>query len=148
MSKADSNHSYPILLIEDNPDDAFITERAMTRGGIKNKLIVVNDGEMGINYLKKEGKFMDVISPILILLDLKMPKVDGFEVLKVIKKDKTLKKIPVIILTTSDRDKDIDRAFQLGCNSYLVKPVNFETFIQTVSKLNEYWLTLSKIPLP
>lgn len=147
MSKADSNHSYPILLIEDNPDDAFITERAMARGGIKNKLIVVNDGEMGINYLKKEGKFQDVLSPILILLDLKMPKVDGFEVLKVIKKDKALKKIPVIILTTSDRDKDIERAFQLGCNSYLVKPVNFETFIQTVSKLNEYWLTLSKIPL-
>lgn len=119
----------------------------MQRGGIKNKLIVLNDGEMGINYLRKEGKYIDALSPVLILLDLKMPKVDGFEVLKVIKKDKALKKIPVIILTTSDRDKDIERAFQLGCNSYLVKPVNFETFIVTVSKLKEYWLTLSKIPL-
>lgn len=138
----------PILLVEDNPDDVLITKRAWKKGCIKNTLYVVNDGEEALLFLRKKAKYTDVPTPCLILLDLKMPKIDGFEVLENIKKDNVLKTIPVIVLTSSDRVKDINDAYQLGCNSYIVKPVDFEKFIKAVLEITEYWLVICKIPAP
>lgn len=135
-----------ILLVEDNPDDVLITRRALLKGRVKNTLHVVGDGEKAIKFLRKEDEYQKSPTPMFILLDLKMPKLDGFQVLKEIKSDDKLKSIPVIVLTTSDRDKDVEDAYRLGCNSYIVKPVSFENFINTVVKIKEYWLTISQIP--
>lgn len=136
----------PILLVEDNPDDILITKRAWKKGCIRNALHVVNDGEEAINYLYKRGKFVNAPTPCLILLDLKMPKIDGFELLENFKNDDVLKTIPVIVLTSSDRVKDVNYAYQLGCNSYIVKPIDFDKFIKAVLEIKEYWLTICKIP--
>jgi two-component system response regulator len=135
-----------ILLVEDNPDDVLITRRALLKGRVKNTLHVVGDGEKAIKFLRKEDEYQKSPTPTLILLDLKMPKLDGFQVLKEIKSDDKLKSILVIVLTTSDQDKDVEDAYRLGCNSYIVKPVSFENFINTVVKIKEYWLTISQIP--
>ena len=139
---------FPILLVEDNLDDVLITQRAMAKGRIRNKLYITHDGEEAIDFFKKQGKFKDVPRPTLVLLDLKMPKLDGFGVLKQVKSDENLKSIPIIVLTSSGRDKDIDLAYKLGCNSYIMKPVNFDNFIKTVLSIEYYWLTISKVPLP
>jgi CheY-like chemotaxis protein len=139
---------YPILLVEDNLDDVLITKRAMAKGQIRNKLYVTNDGEEALEFLKKQGKYLNAPTPTLILLDLKMPKLDGFGVLKAVKSDEVLKSIPIIVLTSSERDKDIELAYQLGANNYIMKPVNFDNFIKTIISIKYYWLTISKIPVP
>ena len=136
----------PILLVEDNPDDVLITKRAWKKGQIKNELCVVNDGEEALRFLHKKGDYSDAQTPCLILLDLKMPKSDGFEVLENIKNDEEMKRIPVIVLTSSDRPADIERAYALGCNSYIVKPVNFDKFIKALLEIENYWLVICKIP--
>ncbi len=146
MSLKNMIQQTPILLVEDNDDDVLITRRALKKGQIKNKLFVTHDGEEALRFLKNENEFEDKPKPGLILLDLNMPKLDGFGVLEYVKRDENLKSIPVIILTTSKRDADIGRAYDLGCNSYIVKPVNFEKFIGTVVKIRDYWLVISKIP--
>ena len=104
--------------------------------------------EEAIDFLKKQGKYKGAPTPTLVLLDLKMPKLDGFGVLRQVKSDETLKSIPIIVLTSSERDKDIELAYKLGCNSYIMKPVNFDNFIKTILSIEYYWLTISKIPLP
>jgi two-component system response regulator len=136
-----------ILLVEDNPDDVLITKRALSKGKISNALYVVNNGEEAIRFLRKEGDYKGVCTPALVLLDLNMPKMDGFQVLKEVKNDENLRSIPIIVLTTSDRDRDIDDAYNLGCNSYIVKPVSFENFIKTVIDIKDYWLCLSRVPV-
>jgi CheY-like chemotaxis protein len=138
---------YPILLVEDNIDDILITKRALEKGRIRNKLYITHDGEEAIEFLKKHGKYKDSPTPTLVLLDLKMPKLDGFGVLRQVKNDEALKSIPIIVLTSSERDKDIELAYKLGCNSYIMKPVNFDNFIKTILSIEYYWLTISKIPL-
>ncbi len=147
MSPNKLDIEYPFLLVEDNPDDVVITQRALKKGLIRNKLYVVRDGEEALKFFRKKGVYKDAPTPALVLLDLKMPKLDGFEVLKEIKGDNDLKSIPIIVLTTSERDKDIERAYELGCNNYILKPVNFENFIKTVVEIQKYWLVISKIPL-
>ena len=137
----------PVLLVEDNPDDVLITRRAWKKGGLKNQLCIVNNGEEAIMFLRREEGYVDAPTPCLILLDLKMPRMDGFDVLKIIKDDDTLRSIPVIILTSSERDKDIEHAYQLGCNSYIKKPVNLTNFIEAITEIRRFWLTLSKIPV-
>lgn len=138
---------FSILLVEDNPDDIIITKRALQKGKVNNRLYIVHDGEEALQFLKRTGPYEDAPKPALILLDLKMPKVNGFEVLEEIKQDKDLKSIPIIMLTTSAREIDIEKAYQLGCNNYIIKPVSFENFIQTVIKMKEYWLNISRIPI-
>jgi CheY-like chemotaxis protein len=138
--------NYPILLAEDNPDDILITQKAWEVGKIKNKLYVVKNGKEALDFLYMKGKFADAPIPGLLLLDLKMPLVDGFEVLAKIKEDAQLKRMPVIVLTTSKRIEDIQRAYDLGCNSYIVKPVNFENFIYAVVDIQRYWMILCEIP--
>ena len=136
---------YPILMAEDNPDDILITERAWKKANIKNRLYIVNDGEETLDFLYKRGKFADAPSISLLLLDLKMPRMNGFEVLEVIKKDAGLKRIPVIVLTSSNRGLDVTRAYDLGCNSYIVKPVNYDNFLKAVIKIQRYWILLCEI---
>lgn len=137
---------HPILLVEDNPDDVLITKRAFLKGKIKNKLYVVNNGVEAIKFLNNEEEYEKTPVPSLIMLDINMPKMNGFEVLKEIKKNDKLKKIPIIMLTTSERDKDINKAYSLGANNYIVKPVNFDKFIKVIVEIKNYWLNISRLP--
>lgn len=137
-----------ILLAEDNPKDIELTLAAMEHHNLANRIDVVNDGEEALDYLYKRGKFLgrDNGDPLAILLDIKMPKVDGLEVLKIIKEDDNLKNIPVIMLTSSQDEKDLLKSYNYGVNSYVVKPVNYHDFVDAISRLGFYWVVLNKIP--
>ena len=138
-----------ILLAEDNPDDVLLTERAFKKSNILNELIIVRDGAEALEYLFAEGKYKERdpnIMPELILLDLKMPKLDGLQVLKRIRADDRTKQLPVVILTTSKEEKDIVTSYCLGANSYITKPVDFDQFIEAVNQLGLYWLVLNQPP--
>ena len=137
---------YSFLMAEDSPDDIVITKRAWKKGNIKNKLYIVNNGEETLDFLYKRGEYTDAPSISLILLDLNMPKMNGFEVLEAIKKDAELKSIPVIVLTSSNRGLDVERAYDLGCNSYITKPVNYDNFLKAVIEIQRYWILLCEIP--
>lgn len=136
-----------ILLVEDNPSDAEMALRAFKKNNISNNIMVVSDGEEALNFLYSRGKFKDRKSanhPRIILLDLKLPKVDGKEVLRIIKNDPEKKVIPVIVLTSSKEERDIVESYKLGVNSYIVKPVNFEKFVDAVRNIGLYWLLLNQ----
>jgi two-component system response regulator len=144
------NSEVEILLIEDNIDDAEMTIHALRKNNFANKLIHVKDGEAALDFLFGTGKFIgkDInLKPRLILLDLKMPKVDGMEVLERVKLNNATKKIPVVILTSSKEDPDVSRCYELGANSYIVKPVEFDSFIKAVSELGMYWMLLNHPPV-
>jgi len=144
------NSEVEILLVEDDIDDAEMTMHAMRKFNLANKLIHVTDGEEAMDFLLGKRKFIgrDVtLKPRLILLDLKMPKMDGMEVLEVIKSNSDTKKIPVVILTSSKEDPDVTRCYELGANGYIVKPVEFDSFIKTVSELGMYWMLLNHAPV-
>lgn len=132
-----------IVLVEDNPDDAELVIRALRKSGISNPLVHLHDGEEALNFLFNDDQACEH-RPRLILLDLKMPKVDGLEVLRRVKADETLRLIPVVLLTSSREDKDIFESYQLGVNSYVVKPVEFEKLMETVNGLGLYWLLLNQ----
>jgi len=139
-----------ILLVEDNADDIILAKRAFQKSNIKNNIIVVRDGAETLDYLYGRGKFegRDINNiPKIILLDLKMPKVHGLEVLKQIRNDKRTKYIPVIILTSSQDKKDIAQGYELGANSYIVKPIDFVKFSEVMQHIAWYWLTLNEQPL-
>ncbi|HMK54418.1 MAG TPA: response regulator [Methanobacteriaceae archaeon] len=138
-----------ILLVEDNPTDAELTTRALKRKNLVNKMVWVKDGAEALDFLFATGDYTernpdDV--PKLILLDLRMPKVDGLEVLHRIKEEKTTRKIPVVVLTSSQEDQDIVESYKLGVNSYVSKPVEFDEFIDAVSTLGLYWMLINKPP--
>jgi len=138
-----------ILLVEDNPTDAELTMRALKRKNLANRLVWVKDGEEALNFIYARGQFADRNPedlPRLILLDLRMPKVDGLEVLKEIKADENTCRIPVVVLTSSQEDRDIVESYKLGVNSYVSKPVEFDDFIDAVSTLGLYWMLLNKPP--
>jgi two-component system response regulator len=137
------NEPADILLVEDNPDDAGLTIRALKKNNLANSLVHVTDGEEAINYLFAPGR---VALPKLILLDLKMPKVDGIEVLRKIKGDEQRRVIPVVILTSSKEERDIVESYKLGVNAYIVKPVDFEKFVKAVTDLGMFWLVLNQPP--
>jgi CheY-like chemotaxis protein len=146
MAKKSSIAECTILLVDDNPDDVMIAERAIKECDIRNKVYVTHNGAEAIHFLRKEGEYKEVPTSGLVILDLNMPKVDGFEVLETIKGDDKLKSIPIIVLTSSSRPEDIERAYQLGCNSFIVKPLSFEDFIEAMMEIKRYWLSLSKLP--
>ncbi|MCK9371584.1 MAG: response regulator [Sulfuricurvum sp.] len=138
-----------ILLVEDNPDDVLLTRRALTKGHIINELRVMEDGAKALDYLFGKGEFKGrdtADSPGLILLDLKLPKVGGFEVLEAIKTDPFLKRVPVVILTSSRQEEDVVRGYDMGANSYIRKPVDFEVFVETVAQMGMYWLMMNEAP--
>jgi CheY-like chemotaxis protein len=140
---ADNN---PVLLVEDNPDDILITRRAWKIGQIENPLFEVRDGKEALTFLRKEGEYTEAPKPSLIILDLRMPRLNGLELLEIIKEDDSLKKIPVVVLTASNKNKDVEKALQLGCDDYIVKPVTFQNFIKVVIEIKRYWLSLCEIP--
>ena len=140
-------HNIEILFVEDSADDAALTIRALKKGGVTNKLHHVINGAEALDFLYCKGEFATRSAqefPKLILLDLKMPKISGLQVLEKIKSDPNLKSIPVVMLTSSNEGPDIEKCFALGANSYIVKPVDSDNFFKTVKEIGLYWLLLSQ----
>ena len=135
-----------ILLVEDNEGDVGLIEEVLEEAKIRNVLHVAKDGEEAILFLHREGKFSGAPRPDIILLDLNLPKKDGREVLKEVKEDSKLKNIPVVILTTSNAEKDIFRAYELHTNAYVTKPLDFDQFIKVVESIGNFWLEIVKLP--
>jgi len=135
-----------ILLVEDNPGDVRLTKEAIRECKMHNRLTVVDDGMAALAYLNGEGGDKDAPMPDLILLDLNLPKLDGREVLKVIKNEDRTKRIPVVILTTSQAEEDIIRTYDLQANCYITKPVDLDQFIKVVKSINDFWFTIVKLP--
>jgi CheY-like chemotaxis protein len=137
-----------LLLAEDNPDDVEIAIRAFRKSRLINDIRVVRDGEEALDLLFRDGaQDLDAFRPDLILLDLNLPKVSGFDVLDRIKTNDGLSSIPVIVLTVSEREEDIARAYQLGANTYVTKPVDFDKFTHMIDTLWEYWMVIAKLPV-
>jgi chemotaxis family two-component system response regulator Rcp1 len=135
-----------ILMVEDNPDDVELTVEALKDGKVANILTVVRDGEEAMAYLRGEAEYQGSVRPDLILLDINMPRKDGREVLKEIKDDPRLRRIPVVILTTSEAEEDILHTYDLHANCYITKPVDFDQFLRVVKSIENFWLTVVKLP--
>ncbi|MEA3195462.1 MAG: hypothetical protein QOD26_3795 [Betaproteobacteria bacterium] len=138
-----------ILLVEDNPADAEMTLRALRRNNLANKVYWVKDGEQALEFLFRTGAYADrdpVVVPKLVMLDIKMPKVDGIEVLRRIKANEETRTIPVVVMTSSNEERDVVESYRLGVNSYIVKPVQFESFLETVAKIGLYWVITNRVP--
>jgi CheY-like chemotaxis protein len=145
-SMPDKEH---ILLVEDDPNDVLLIQRAFQKAGLRDMLRVVRDGEQAVEYLSGRGQYADrehYPFPFLLLLDLKMPGVDGFEVLEWIRSQKTLRRLLVVVLTSSNLQADVDRAYELGANSYLVKPVEFGEMVNMVQRFEIYWTEINRTP--
>ena len=135
-----------ILLVEDNPGDARLTLEAFEEGKVLNHLTVIGDGADALAYLRRQGQYSNSTQPDLILLDLNLPKKDGREVLAEIKSDERLKKIPVIVLTTSAAPEDVRKAYGSHANCYITKPVDLDQFLRVVQSIESFWLSLVKLP--
>ncbi len=146
MPTVNSLHS--LLLVEDNPNDVELTLSALKGARLANEIVVANDGEQALDYLLRRGRHegRSTPNPAVILLDLKMPKVDGHEVLKQIRANHGLRLIPVVVLTSSREEKDLLSSYDHGANAYVVKPVDFEEFIAAISKLGVFWAVLNEPP--
>jgi CheY-like chemotaxis protein len=144
----DSTRASPveILLVEDNPGDVRLTKEALKEGKVYSNLHWAKDGVEALEFLRRQGKFADAPRPDIILLDLNLPKKDGREVLSEIKNDENLKRIPVVILTTSKAEEDVLRSYQLHANCYVTKPVDLEKFIGVVESIDKFWLTVVTLP--
>ena len=135
-----------VLLVEDDPGDVLMTREAFEEHKLRNRLSVVSDGDEALAYLRQEGIHRDAPRPDLILLDLNLPRRDGREVLSEIKSDPELRRIPVVVLTTSQADEDILRSYQLHANAYVTKPVDFERFVSVVKQIDEFFVSVVKLP--
>jgi two-component system response regulator len=135
-----------ILLVEDNPGDVDLTREALEIGKLNNILHVVDDGEEAMAFLRREGQYAKTSRPDLVLLDLNLPRKNGREVLAEIKSDENLKRIPVVILTTSKAEEDILKTYNLHANCYVTKPIDLDQFIKVVHAIEEFWLTIVKLP--
>jgi two-component system response regulator len=145
----DHSEAVDILLVEDNPQDAELTIRALKKHNLANRLILVEDGAEALDFIFGRGKYAIRANgdpPRVVLLDLKLPKLSGLEVLRVLKQDERTRSIPVVIVTSSREDPDIKTAYGLGANSYVVKPVDFDAFAEAVSSLGLYWLLVNQPP--
>lgn len=145
------SHTPSILLVEDNPDDVDLTQRAFQRAGFPRPLDVVEDGLEALDYLFGRGAFAHRAQeplPSLVLLDLKLPRLDGHQVLRQIRADARTRFLPVVILTSSDEEKDLVESYSQGCNSYVRKPVSYTEFVEAARQLGVYWLELNRTPLP
>ncbi len=141
-----NSHLIEILLVEDNPGDVRLTMEALKQGKMANRMNVVHDGEEAMAYLRREGAFADKPRPELILLDLNLPKKSGHEVLAEIKEDPKLRLIPVIILSSSDAERDVLKTYEHHANCYISKPVEFEQFVNVVKQIESFWLGVVRLP--
>ncbi len=146
MTTERKDRAVEILFVEDNPGDVRLTQEALNEGNVRINLQVVGDGVEAMSFLRQEGKFVDMSRPDLILLDLNLPKKDGHEVLAEIKSDEVLKRIPVVILTTSRAEEDIFKSYNLYANCYVIKPLDLDQFMKVVQAIEDFWLTLVKLP--
>jgi CheY-like chemotaxis protein len=144
--KLEQLKSIDILLAEDNPGDADLAKEALEESKLKNQLFIVSDGQEALDFLYRKGKYQDVPRPDLILLDLNMPRVDGREVLKIVKQDKDLRSIPIVILTTSRADEDIIKSYNLHANCYISKPLDLDKFIEVVHNIENFWISIVTLP--
>lgn len=141
------NNEVKILLVEDNEGDIVLTMEALRKAKVANGVSVARDGDEALKYLKKQGKFKDAETPDLILLDINLPKIDGKEVLAEIKKDNNLMIIPVVMLTTSDSEKDIMESYHNHANCYITKPMDYQKFMDVVHMINDFWITIVQLPI-
>ncbi|HTP27330.1 MAG TPA: response regulator [Anaeromyxobacteraceae bacterium] len=135
-----------ILLVEDNPGDADLAREALEGAKVRNNLHVVGDGELAMAFLRRQGNYADFPRPGLVLLDLNLPRMDGRQVLAEIKADEDLRRIPVVILTTSKDEEDVLRSYNLHANCYITKPINLTQFLNVVKSIEEFWLTIVSLP--
>ncbi|ACY17135.1 response regulator [Haliangium ochraceum] len=135
-----------ILLVEDNPADVDLTQETLSYAKIRNRLQVVHDGEQALAYLRREGEYAEAVRPDLILLDLNLPRKDGREVLAELKADPDLRTIPVVVLTSSDTERDVVRSYDLGANCYVTKPVDLDQFADVVRTIEDFWFVVVKLP--
>lgn len=142
----ESSQAIEILMVEDNPSDVRLTIEAFKDAKVLNNMSVASDGEDALKFLKREGRYKDSPRPDLILLDLNLPRMNGKEVLGEIKMDPDLKRIPVVVLTTSDNEQDVRRAYDLHVNAYVRKPVDLDQFIKIVEAVEDFWLSVVKLP--
>lgn len=146
MIKKLKTKAIDILLVEDNPGDVRLTREALKEGKVLNTIHVVGDGIEALEFLRHEGKYANTIHPDIILLDLNLPRMDGRELLAKIKSDPKLRRIPVVILTTSKAEEDITKSYDLHANCYITKPVDLDQFITVVKSIEEFWFTIVKLP--
>jgi CheY-like chemotaxis protein len=135
-----------VLLVEDDPGDVLMTREAFAQFKVRNQLHVVNNGVDAMAFLHREGEYADAPSPDLVLLDLNLPRMDGREVLAAIKDDPDLRRIPVVVLTTSDAEEDVVRSYSLHANAYVTKPVDFERFIEVVRRIDDFFVSIVRLP--
>lgn len=135
-----------VLLVEDDPGDVVLTREAFADNKVSNKLSIVSDGEEAMRFLRREGDYTDAPRPDLVLLDLNLPRMDGRQVLQAIKDDETLRTIPVVVLTTSEAEEDIIRSYRLHANAYVTKPVDFDQFIKVVRQIDDFFVSVVKLP--
>jgi two-component system, chemotaxis family, response regulator Rcp1 len=146
MNREGSGRLINILLVEDNPGDVRLALEAWKEAKVLNEIKVVEDGETALAYLHKEGEYVDVETPDLILLDLTLPRMDGRELLKVVKEDPELRRIPVVVLTVSQEEKDVLLTYNLHANCYIVKPADLDQFIEVIRSIEGFWLSIVKLP--
>ena len=142
----DPQQPFEILLVEDNPGDVVLTREAFREGRLAHRLSTVEDGEEAMRFLRREGKYHDAPRPDVILLDLNLPKKDGRELLAEVKDDPSLRYIPIIVLTTSDAEQDVWKAYKLHANCYLTKPIEVDDFIKKIRSLEDFWLSIVRLP--
>jgi CheY-like chemotaxis protein len=143
---SDIHELVQILLVEDNPGDVRLTREALKEAKFRNKVEVVGDGVEALAYLRQQGQYSGAMRPHLIMLDLNLPRMDGREVLAAIKKDADLRRIPVVVLSSSEAESDIARAYELHANAYVTKPVDIDHFLQVVKAIEEFWVEIVKLP--
>jgi CheY-like chemotaxis protein len=146
---SESKNNKVILLVEDNPDDEALAIRALKRHHVGNEIVVAHDGVEALDYLFGTGTYADrdtTLKPSVVLLDLKLPRIDGLEVLRRLREDERTKLLPVVVLTTSSEEKDLLDSYSLGCNSYISKPVDFVQFSEAIRQLGMYWLLMNQPP--
>jgi two-component system, chemotaxis family, response regulator Rcp1 len=142
----ESGQHFEILLVEDNPGDVLLTQEAFREGRLAHHLSIVEDGEQAIRFLRREGAYSQAPKPDVILLDLNLPRKDGRELLAEIKEDPNLRFIPIVVLTTSEAEQDVWKAYKLHANCYLTKPVDLDDFIRKIRSFEEFWLTVVRLP--
>jgi CheY-like chemotaxis protein len=146
MSTPEHVEMIDVLLVEDDPADVLLIEEAFADNKVRNRLHRVADGVEALQFLRREGQYADAPQPDLVLLDLNLPRMDGREVLAEVKADERLRQIPVVVLTTSKAEEDVLRSYKLHANAYVTKPVDFERFIEVVRQIDEFFVTVVKLP--